>query len=259
VTPEEQRLEASELTTAWRQTAAAAAIAFVGNIAGAILTSVLYGGGLGNTLRYAHAALCAAVFVVLWVRPPSRRLLIGLFATLVVPVLPLLVVWTLAIPESRISESFVAFKMVMMGVALLTPQSLSLGLVLLVAFSVETVVLWALHLAGNLPGEPWVTLFYAVFAVALLLQRASERRLTRKLVQANAEASALDRIARSSLEVRDRMNTPLQTLALAIELLDERAVANGGRETVARMRRALVKLTELSHKLAEQDPNRPRR
>jgi hypothetical protein len=97
-----------------------------------------------------------------------------------------------------------------------------------------------------------------VFAVALLLQRASERRLTRRLVQANAEATALDRIARSSLEVRDRMNTPLQTLALSLDLLDERIADNGARETVGRMRRALVKLTQLSHKLAEEDPRRQR-
>jgi hypothetical protein len=256
MTPEEARLDASELTTARRQTMVGALLGFCGNIAGAILTSVLYGGGLGNTLRYGHAVLCAIVFAVVWMRAPSRRGLLGLFATMVVPIMPLLIVWTLAVPEARLSESFIAFKMVMMGVALLTPLSLSLGLALLIGFSVEVVVLWALGLAGNLPGEPWVTLFYAVFAAALLVQRASERRLTRQLVQANAEASALDRIARSSLLVRDRMNTPLQTLSLSIEMLDERLVtADGARETVGRMRRALVKLTELSHKLAEEDPS----
>jgi len=259
VTPDEARLDVSELTTARRQTAVAALVGFSGNITGAVLTSVLYGGGLGNTLRYAHATLCAAVLVVVWLRPPSRRLLLGLYATLVVPIMPLLVVWTLAVPEALMSESFIAFKMVLMGVALLTPLSLSLGLILLLGFSIELVVILALNLAGHMPGEPWVTLFYAVFAGALLVQRAAERRLTRRLVQVNAEASALDRIARSSLQVRDRMNTPLQTLALSIELLDERVVQEGQRETLGRMRRALIKLTELSHKLAEEDPSTPRR
>jgi hypothetical protein len=258
VTAEEERIDASELNAAWRQTFAAAVIAIVANLAGAILTSVFYGSGFGNTLRYAHATLCAAVLAVLLVRPPTRRLLIGLFATMVVPILPLLVVWTLAIPESQMSESFIAYKMVLMGVAFLTPLSLWLGVGLLAAFAVESLALWALHLAGNLPGEPWVTLFYAVFAIALVAQRAAERRLTRKLVQVNADASALERIARSSLEVRDRMNTPLQTLLLAIELLDEHVAENGARETVARMRRALRRLHELSHKLAEDDRSRRR-
>jgi hypothetical protein len=166
--------------------------------------------------------------------------------------------------------------MVLMGVALLTPLSLTLGMALLIAFSVETVVLWALNLAGHLPGEPWVTLFYGVFAAALLWQRASERRLTRRLVQVNAEASALERIALASLAVRDRMNTPLQTLTLSIELLEaqERARASGApparpasdghgapagtHEIVARMRRAMAKLTELSHRLEEEEQVRRR-
>jgi hypothetical protein len=270
VRSEESWLDASELTTARRQTLAAAVLAFSGNIAGAILTSLLYGeGGFGNSLRYAHAALSLVVLVLLLTLPPSRALMLRLFATLTVPILPLLVVWTLAVPEAKLSESFIAFKMVLMGVALLTPLSLALGMALLIAISIETVALWALNLAGHLPGEPWVTLFYGVFAAALLWQRASERRLTRRLVQVNAEASALERIALASLAVRDRMNTPLQTLTLSIELLEaqdevrpERGDGEGARpatrEIVARMRRAMVKLTELSHRLEEEEDVRRR-
>ena len=253
---QESWLDASELTTARRQTLAATAFSFFGNIGGAILTSVLYGGGVGNSLRYAHAGLTALLLVVLVALPPSRRLVLGVFATLTVPILPLLVVWTLAVPEAQLSESFIAFKMVLMGVALLTPLSLSLGLALLIGLSIEVVALWGLNLAGHLPGEPWVTLFYGVFAAALLWQRASERRLTRRLVQVNAEASALERIARSSLAVRDRMNTPLQTLTLLIELLERQAAPEGTREIVARMRRAVVKLTELSNRLAKEEEPR---
>jgi signal transduction histidine kinase len=259
MTPEEERLDASELTAARRQVIVSALVAFFGNISGAVLTSALYGGGLGNWLRYGHAALSIVVCVLARVRPPSRKLYLRLFAIQVVPIMPLLVVWTLAVPENHLSESFIAFKMVLMGVALLAPLSLTLGLVLLIGFSIETVAMWALHLAGNMPGEPWVTLFYAVFAIALLVQRSSERRLTRELTQANAEASALERIARSSLEVRDRMNTPLQTLVLSIELLGRRPGTDDAdtRQILDCMRRAVQKLTELSRKLAEDEPSHP--
>jgi hypothetical protein len=256
VRSEEQRLDDQELTTGRRQTITAAAVAAFGNLLGAFLTTLFYGGGFGNSLRYAHATLSALVMVLALVLPPTRRLIISLWAIETAPLLPLLVVWTLAVPEAKMSESFIAFKMVLMGVALLTPLSLWLGLLLLAGLSILTVALWAMHLAGNLPGEPWVTLFYAVFAVALLVQRDSERRLTRRLVQANAEASALERIARSSLAVRDRMNTPLQTLALSLELLDGRVSDAETRELVSRMRRAVVKLTELSTRLAEDDPHK---
>src|SRR5439155_2045918 len=135
---------------------------------------------------------CGAVFVIALLARPSRRLYMGLFAAMVVPLVPLLIVWTLAIPESQISESFVAVKMVVMGVALLTPLSFWLGMGLLLAFCVETVLMWMLHAAGRLPGEPWVTLFYAVFAVALLVFRDGDRRLTRRLMELNSEAAALD-------------------------------------------------------------------
>ena len=250
--------EDTELTTARRQITLAAVIGCAGDIGGALLTSVLYGGGFGNSLRYAHAAVCAAVFATTLVARPARGLYMGLFSAMVVPLLPLLIVWTLAIPESKISESFIAIKMVVMGVALLTPLSAWLGLGLVALLCIETVALGALNLAGHLPGEPWVTLFYAVFAAALLVLRDGDRRLTRRLMELNSEAAALDRIARSSLEVRDRMNTPLQTLELSIDLL-EGHTDESVRKTVERMRRALVRLTELSRKLAEEDPNRRRR
>jgi hypothetical protein len=254
-TVDEARLDASELTSARLQVLVAAVLSFLGNLGGALLTSMLYGGGLGNSLRYAHASLSAVVIVLVMARPPSRRLILGSFAALTVPILPLLVVWTLAVPEAKLSESFIAFKMVVMGLALLTPLSLWLGLSLLAGFSIEVVTLWGLGLSGRLAGEPWVTLFYAVFAAALLVQRASERRLTRRLVQANAEAAALERIANSSRAVRDRMNTPLQTLALALELLERSGDDHTHTpELIQRMRRALVKLTELSARLAAEEP-----
>src|SRR5260370_367255 len=83
---------------------ALALLGSLGGVVGAVVTSGLGGGGCGNRLRYADAALCMAVLATIWLRRPSRRLYLGVFATLVVPILPLLVVWTLAVPEDRLSE-----------------------------------------------------------------------------------------------------------------------------------------------------------
>jgi hypothetical protein len=257
VIAEEERLDASELMAARRQTIAGALLGFLSNLGGAVVTTVLYGHSyfsFGNLLRYAHSILCVLIFAAAWFGRPSRRFYLSLFAMLVVPILPLLVVWTLAVPEAKQSESFIAFKMVIMGVSLLVPLSLRLGLALLLAYCVEIVAMWALHISGQLSGEPWVTLFYAVFAALLIFQRDAERHLTRRLVHLNSEAAALDRIARSSLQVRDRMNTPLQTLTLSIELLAQQVSDAAAQETLTRMRRALVRLTDLSLQLAEQEP-----
>jgi len=199
----------SELETARKQTLAAAAISVFGNAAGAVVTGVLHVHGIGNLLRVVHGLFALGVLIALIARPRlSLRWVLALFTLLVVPVLPSLVVWTQAVPQAQLSEGFIAYKMVIMGLALVTPYSLVLGLVLTLAVATEAVVLWWLGLAGSVPSEPWVTIFYALFAVGLLVHRASERQLARRLWRANSEAAALERIARVSLDVRDRVNSP---------------------------------------------------
>jgi hypothetical protein len=244
---EQLRLQA-EIQTARRQTMAAAAVGFFGNVIGALLTASLQGWRLGNALRLGHAIVCAVVFGVLALRRrPQPRLVLALFAAMTLPLLPFLYVWTTSIPQEVMTEAYVAIKMVIMGVALLTPYSLALGLVLMALFTGEAVLFWAMHIAGHIPSEPWTTLFYAGFACGLLLHRASERSLARRLWQANAEAATLERIARVSLDVRDRVNSPLQTLEVGLELLRVRCEKE--RTTVERLRSAVGRLVALSQQL----------
>jgi hypothetical protein len=169
-------------------------------------------------------------------------------------VLPLLVVWTLQVPESRVLEPFVAQKIVLVSVALLTPESAVLGLGLTAVVVGEAVVLSVLRMAGGRAGEPWVTLFYGLFAAIYLLHRASERRLAMRLVRMTAEAQALEQIARESLEVRDRLNSPLQTLEIAIDLLRRRATNPKDAALLARLQSTVERLKTLSHRLARQSP-----
>jgi hypothetical protein len=251
---EELQREA-RLRTARRQTLAAAAISLGGNVVGAIISYSMAGWDAGDTFRCAHAALAAAILLFLVLRPQApMRVVMASFVALIAPVLPLMIVWTLATPEAHVIEPFIAQKMVLVGVALLTPESATLGLVLTGIVVAEAVALSMLRLAGGRAGEPWVTLFYAMFAVGLLLHRASERRLAMQLVRMTAEARALEQIARESLDVRDRLNSPLQTLELGLELLSRSATADDDLSLLARLKSTVERLKALSQRLARGSP-----
>ncbi len=240
------------LRTARRQTLATAWISLASDVVGAVIVYHVVGWDPGNGWRAAHALIAAAVLLLLARWPTaSERVVVVLYLVVVVPVLPLLVVWALAVPEARQIEPFVAQKMVLMGVALLTPASAALGLALTGVVVGEAVVLSALRLAGARAGEPWVTLFYGLFAVGLLLHRGWERRLSTRLVHLEAQATALERTARESLEVRDRLNSPLQTLELGLDMMRQRA--RGDDEELARIARlqsSVDRLKRLSRLLA---------
>jgi hypothetical protein len=246
--------EQAALRTAKRQTLAAAGLAFGGNLVGGLIVYHLGGWDAGEAFRAAHAVIALAVLLFLWRGEPlSRKSVLGCFLLLVVPVLPLLVVWTLAAPESRVMEPFVAQKMAIIGIALLTPESAVWGIVLTLIVVAEAVGLSVLRLGGGRAGEPWVTLFYGLFAVGLLLHRASERRLAARLVRLNAEAAALERIARDSMTVRDQLNSPLQTLELGLALLRRRELGDNA-ALVERLQATVDRLKELSHRLARRTP-----
>jgi hypothetical protein len=247
--------DAVELRQARRQVLFAAALGVFGNAVGGSITYALQGWKLGNTLRVIHGCLCLIILLFVFLRRDlSARWLMAAFSILVVPILPFLVVWTITAPDSHAPEAFVAFKMVIMGVALLAPLSLRFGLVLTIATTVEAVLIWGFSLSGRVPSEPWVTIFYSVFACGLLVHRAAERNLARRLLRMAAESAALERIAVNSLRVRDRINTPLQTLALNLYLL-ERRTSSGGTDNIVRMKNAVASLTSLSSQLAaDSDP-----
>ena len=102
------------LRTARRQTVAAAAISFGGDVVGAVISYSIGGWDAGNTFRCAHAALAAAILLFLALRPQApMRAVIASFVVLIAPVLPLLIVWTLATPEAHVIEPFIAQKMVL--------------------------------------------------------------------------------------------------------------------------------------------------
>lgn len=240
---------APEISEARRGTVAAALIAMVGEAAIALIDANVIGAGPLVAARLVHVAVAAAALVWLFMRPPSVRAAEIAFAFVAIPFLPVLLVSELSLaPLGDIRDHGSWYKLVMVGVASLAPADPLLPSILVVALGMQRVVLrYLLHVPPIAPGEPWITLFFAVIAVAMLLTRASRREAVARAARVEAHAAALERVTRLLLHVRDRANTPLQTIALGTAIMKRRCADE--RRVTAAMDRAVLRLRRLSKAL----------
>jgi hypothetical protein len=95
-----------------------------------------------------------------------------------------------------------------------------------------------------------------IMSVQLALDfRVSERRLFAMLSRAEQHAAELAKTVDATLRVRDKLNTPLQTLELGLAV--QSADRPEDEETLAELRRAVVELTQLG-RAVEQTTNQRR-
>jgi len=119
------------------------------------------------------------------------------------------------------------FRIYFLVLGILLSGSYVVNFALMSFFAVESLVLWYSLDLGNLPSvvlaqEPWVSLLYFVIACALLLFRFRDEKLIQKLSDETANMAAMKQMARIFLSLRDRANTPIQTLRISAELLKRR-------------------------------------
>ncbi|MDB4936724.1 MAG: hypothetical protein JWP87_3696 [Labilithrix sp.] len=218
---------------------------------------VLLNRGLAGELRamyVIHAVVSAVVALVLWRhRTIAARRSLAAFLVLVVPLLPMFwIAETYAVEGGPLWQPLIGRKLIILGLALLTPCSLRVAAILVALFMAETVVLWGhLDLAHNpivtAAGEPWMTIIYFGAAASLVALRGRSRRLKNELLEARAEAQSIGHLKQVSLAVGDQVNTPLQALEAGIVLLEIRHPEEA--TMLARMSRSLHKLIELSRGL----------
>jgi hypothetical protein len=147
-------------------------------------------------------------------------------------------------------EPMLAHHFLLLGIAVAAP-SWRIGSIAIVVFTAHAFALWqVLSGAGPSPAldrEPWFTLLFGVIAMMLLYARERRRRLEQRLTAAEARARLLAQVSRLLFSLRDRANTPLQTIEIAIALL-ERGYDTPA--TVEMLRRALERLIAIQRALA---------
>ena len=224
-------------------------VVFVAQSVYVVLDAPLFGYGIVVLLDALHAVLAGVLALWLWRRPSSRAAHVA-FSLIA---LPYLVIFCLAEFQGAalglVREPLLGHKIVMLGMALLAPTSLWLGIGLIVTFALHAAVLLAglqgrgYRLVG-VAAEPWVTFLFGAVSIAYLVARANRRAMMHRLAHLRAEAQANQRVAQLFLGFRDRVNTPLQTLELGTALLEKRCLAE--RRVLTALRASIARLRELS-------------
>lgn len=208
-----------------------------------------------------HAVVAGGLALVLYVHrnlPPRWSL--AAFVVLVLPLLPIF--WlseSAAVAAGRIWQPFIGRKLIILGLALLTPRSTAVAALLVTLFMLESIAVWLQLDLGHDPlaaaaGEPWVTLIFFLAALLILLERRHRRRLENELLEAAREAETLQHLVDVSTAVRDQVNTPLQTLVLSVALLARRHPEE--QRVLDRMGRSLEKLVRMSRTFDRRAPER---
>ena len=151
---------------------------------------------------------------------------------------------------------FLGHKLLMCVLGLTLTTRFRLGVVLIIITAANAVALWfALSLHANThivtASEPWLTLIVMSIGLACLRMHEQRKIASIQLLRAETMAASLQRRARMFFALRDRLNTPLQTLVFAGPALH---VLTDHHEQIDD---ALDRLVRLSHELAELDEPLP--
>ncbi|MFT3698131.1 MAG: hypothetical protein QM831_33630 [Kofleriaceae bacterium] len=162
--------------------------------------------------------------------------------------------WLPAIADlnaGHVSEPLLPHHFLLLGIAIGAPTWRS-GLALLVLFAVHALALGHVLATGTdvatLAHEPWMTLLLASMAGLMLYTRNRRRQLEQRVAAAEERARMLVDVARMLLSLRDRANTPLQTIEIAVALLDEDGHSP---EQIKVMKRALARLASVQQTLSK--------
>jgi hypothetical protein len=247
---------APEILEAQRAACAAAIIAIVAQASLAVIDQRSIGAGALVDARLAHVAVASTALAFLLRRPPSIRATEVAFALVAIPFLLVLLVSELDfVARGEVRDQGSWYQLTMLGIASLAPADPLLPALLVVALGLQRVVLHYLLGATQVaPGQPWITLIFAAVAVGMLVSRARRREAVAHAARVEAHAAALERVARLLLLVRDRANTPLQTVALGAAIVkrrhpDQQRVASAMERAVRRLGRLSTALQRASRSI----------
>jgi hypothetical protein len=199
------------------------------------------------------ALVGVGLLVVLLIRRQRATVRLGSVVFLVNTVAILVALWITSgywAAADKPWTPFQANKLGSLAVALLAPK-LGVGLASIAGFAATAVGKFYVLDPGTQSrfpvGEPWVILFYALFGSVLLVYRLRGGTLERETLRLQAEAAAAEELARTFLRLRDYANTPIQTIALSVELIRVRHPEL--KPDIGRLERAVEKLIELSRAL----------
>ena len=179
--------------------------------------------------RFAHMALGGLVFILLLILRNTRHWTMNISTFLFVALMAPFGFLTWQYHHFMVGADtpwipLVGFRLYFLVLGILLSGRYAVNFILMSMFAIECLVLWYKLDLGNLPSvvlaqEPWISLVYFMVASALLSFRFRDEKLIQKLSEETANMAAMKQLARIFLSLRDRANTPIQTLKISAELL----------------------------------------
>lgn len=173
-------------------------------------------------IRIAHLIISGAILIALLRMKDGWSSYIGslLYVALYIPIF--FTGWFnhVAMVDAEVmSKPYGGFPVVFMMLAVLIPYSYLLNSFLLSLFTIEAVAIWygldlgsKTYVAGN--GEPFYIVVFAFVCFCLLFLRYRMDTKIHKLMEQKARSEFIENLARTFLSMRDRNNTPLQSLLI---------------------------------------------
>jgi hypothetical protein len=148
------------------------------------------------------------------------------------------------------AQPFIGHKLLLAALVLIRPRRLWLGVLLVAVVGAEAIALQSVlaPTAPFSPLEPWHTLLFVVLALGLLFMGEQRRVASLQLIRKQAEASSLFRRASMFLALKDRLNSPIQTLVLRNALLEQTGAPPA---ILSRLQAAVDNLVSLSQQVAQ--------
>ncbi len=187
-------------------------------------------------------------------RPSSSRAMWAVVAMFVtgLPIITLNQHWLLQLDRPYVP--FMGHKLLMGILGLCLATRFRMGAYLIVITASCAIVQWFTLDLGAHPdivsvSEPWVTIIYMMIGLVSLFLVQQRQVTSLQLLRARAEVSAMHRRAVMFLALRDRLNSPLQTLVLGATAATATLPLSRG----ARVHESIDRLVELSRNLSELD------
>jgi len=201
-------------------------------------------------IQLAAIPICALLwgFTLLFRRSQSVALANAIFLLVDAVIIISLVSSTQHIAESGLNwVPFRANQLGALAIAILAPPVTWVGVIAIVGLIGAAIFQFALFdpsIRAHMPfGDPWSTLIFGGFAMALLFYRRRADDTAREYVRAQAESESYQHYARNMLALRDLANTPLQTMLNIVTLL--RARGPDLAEPADQLERAIKRLSQL--------------
>jgi hypothetical protein len=241
-----------EAMRAWRGAMAAAVLTVIGVPLELVIGRNIPGMPVWPLLAATATGVACAVLLLLRRHKPTVTL--GSITFLVSAIAIVMALWKTSdfFATTPAWSPFQANKLGALTVALLAPELWvgTLSILGYVGSAVAKLYLFSPDIRAGLPiAEPWATVAFGIFGIALLFYRRRQLAVERKMVGAQAEAAALAEVARSLLAVSDMANTPLQNIELNLALIKRHGIPEL-RNYVDRIERAVARLRESSKLLA---------